>query len=127
MAEIRQSKVKSDKTLILSTCHICPFTPIFTSCMCLCWVICFCCQIAFPSSLRLMISLEQWRSTICCFFPVVGCELNVNARTCKHDVSRFISFVPVWLFHFVSGNFTGAVHSKSMYFVPTISCVNHMK
>ena len=26
--------------------------------------------------------------------PVVGCELYVNARMCKHDVTRFISFVP---------------------------------
>ena len=31
------------------------------------------------------------------FFP--WCELNVNARMCKHDVIYFISFVPVWLFH----------------------------
>ena len=35
------------------------------------------------------------------FLPlaVVGCELNVNTRVCKHDVTRFIIFVPVWLFH----------------------------
>ena len=59
------------------------------------------------------------------FFPVVGCEL--NARTCKHDVTRFISFVPVWLFHFVCGSFTDAVHSESMYSGPTLSYVNRMK
>ena len=53
------------------------------------------------------------------------CEL--NARTCKHDVTRFISFVPVWLFHFVCGSFTDAVHSESMYSGPTLSRVNHMK
>ena len=47
------------------------------------------------------------------FSPVVGCELNVNA--CKHDVTSFISFVPVRLFHFVSGSFTDAVQSKNMY------------
>ena len=57
----------------------------------------------------------------------VGCELNVNARTCKHDVTRFISFVPILLLHFVSGSFTDAVHSKSMYSGPTISYVNRMK
>ena len=59
--------------------------------------------------------------------PVVGCELNVNARKCKHDVTCLISFVPVWLFHFVSGSFTDAVHSKNMYSSPAISYVNHMK
>ena len=59
------------------------------------------------------------------FFPVVGCEL--NARTCKHDVTHLISFVPVWLFHFVCGSFTDAVHSESMYSGPTLSYVNRMK
>ena len=81
-----------------------------------------CCAI-FPS--QLMISLKQWKSAIGCFPPVVGCEL--NARTCKNYVTRFISFVPVWLFHFVSGNFTDAVYSKIMYSGPTISYVNRMK
>ena len=60
----------------------------------------------------LMISLEQWRSAIGCFSPIVGCELNVNARTCKHDVTRLISFVPVRLFHFVSGSFTEALQMQ---------------
>ena len=60
-------------------------------------------------------------------FPVVGCELNVNARMCKHDVTHFLSFVPVWLFHFVSGSFKVAVHSENMYSGPTISYVNRMK
>ena len=125
MAEIRQSKV--NKTLILSTRHIFPVTPIITSCTCSCWVICYsiismlslsnCCAI-FPS--RLMISLEQWRSTICCFFPVVGCELNVNTRMCKHDVTRFISLA-------VSFCQWKLYRCKSMYSGPTVSCVNHMK
>ena len=57
--------------------------------------------------------------------PVVGCEL--NARTCKHDVTRFIGFVPVWLFHFVCGSLTDTVHSESMYSGPTLSYVNRMK
>ena len=72
-----------------------------------------------------MISLKQWRSAIGCFSPVVGCEL--NARTCKHNVTLLISFVPVWLFHFVCGSFTDAVHSESMYSGPTLSYVNRMK
>ena len=72
-----------------------------------------------------MISLKKWRSAIGCFSPVVVCEL--NARTCKHDVTSFISFVPVWMFHFVCGSFTDAVHSESMYFGPTLSYVNRMK
>ena len=101
MAEIRQSKV--NKTLILSTCHICSVTPITSADVyvldhtlvynihaLVAKLLCNC----FPS--RSMISLKQWRSTIGCFSSVVGCEL--NARTCKHDVTRFISFVPVWLF-----------------------------
>ena len=77
------------------------------------------------SPLRSMISLKQWRSAIGCFSPIVGCEL--NARTCRHDVTCFISFVPVWLFHFVCGSFKDAVHSESMYSGPTLSYVNRMK
>ena len=79
------------------------------------------------SPLRSMISLKQWRSAIGCFSPVIGCELNVNARMCKHDVTPFISSVQVWQFHFVSGCFTEAVYSKIMHSGPTISYVNHMK
>ena len=59
------------------------------------------------------------------FFPVVGCVL--NARMCKHDVTRLISSVPVWLFHFFCGSFTDVVHSESMYSGPTLSYVNRMK
>ena len=66
-----------------------------------------------------MISLKQWRSDIGCF--------SLNARKCKHDVTSFISFVPVWLFHFVCGSFTDAVHSESMCSGPTLSYVNRMK
>ena len=40
-------------------------------------------------SLERAVEINRWL-----FSPVVGCELNVNARTCKHDVTRFISFVP---------------------------------
>ena len=72
------------------------------------------------SPLHLIISLEQRRSAIGCFSPVVGCELNVNARTCTHDVTNFNSFVPVWLFHYVSGSFTEAVTAK-------VCNVNHIK
>ena len=83
MAEIRQSKV--NKTLILSTCHICSVTPITSAHVHVLGHPFFRCQIA----VHLMISLKQWRSAIGCFPPVVGCEL--NARVCKHDVTRFIS------------------------------------
>ena len=75
-----------------------------------------------------MISFKQWRLKISnwlFFFPVVGCEL--NARTCKCDLTRFISLVPVWLFHFVCGSFTDAVHSESMDSGSTLSYVNCMK
>ena len=40
-------------------------------------------------SLERAVEINHWL-----FSPVVGCELNVNAKTCKHDVTRFISFVP---------------------------------
>ena len=106
MAEIQQSIVK--KTLILSTRHICSVTPITSA-----HVSSFCCQVAVQfSSLRSMISFEQWKSAIGFFSPIVCCELNINAKTCKHDVTHFISFVPVWLFHFVSGSFTDAVSNN---------------
>ena len=80
-----------------------------------------------------MISLKQWRSAIGLFFFfffffVVGCEL--NSRTCKHDATRFISFVPVIQFGcFILSveALQSAVHSKSMYSGPTLSYVNHMK
>ena len=39
---------------------------------------------------------------------------------------HFISFVSVWLFHFFSRSFQ-AVNTESMYFGPTISCVNHVE
>ena len=110
MAEIRQSKVK--KTLILSARHVCSVTPI-TSAHVLDHSVTFIVKLPcnFPPLLS-MISLEQWRSAIGCFSPLVGCELNVNARTCKHDVTHFISFVPVWLFHFVSGSFKEALQMQ---------------
>ena len=145
MAEIRQSKV--NKTLILSTRHICSVTPnMFAHMHVLGHFVTFIIETYmlnynihafivklpawnfFPSRSTISLnSLERWRSAIGYFSPVVGCKLNVNARTCKNDVTRFISFVPVWLFHFVSGSFTDAVHSKSMYSGQTISYVNCMK
>ena len=83
MAEIRQSKVS--KTLILSTCHICSVAPITSAqvhvldhmlvCNIHAFVVKLPCNI---SPLRLMISLEQWRSNIGCFFPVVCFELNIK-------------------------------------------------
>ena len=102
MAEIRQSKV--NKMLILSTCHICSVTPITSA-----HVHVLGHTLVYNIRCQSMISLKQWRSAIGFFFSVVGCEL--NARTFKHDVTHFISFVPVWLFHFVCGSFTDAVHS----------------
>ena len=77
------------------------------------------------SRLTPSLSLATTIAVGCFFFPVVGCEL--NAGTCKHDVTHFISFVPVQLFHFVCGGFTDAVHSETMYSGPTLSYVNCMK
>ena len=54
------------------------------------------------------------------FFPIVGCELNVNARVCKHDVTCFISFVPGCFILSVEALHNYAVHSKNMYSGPTI-------
>ena len=72
-----------------------------------------------------MISLEQPLAVF--FFLIVGCELNVNARMYKHDVTRFIRFFPVWLFHFVSGSFTEALQMRFTAKGPTISYVNRIK
>ena len=128
MAEIQQSKVK--KMLILSTRHICSVTPITSAHMHVLGIMLVYNIHAFVVKLLCNFSplcsmISQWRSTIGCFSLVVGCEL--NARKCKHDVTRFISFVPVWLFHFVFGSFTDAVHSESMYSGPKLSYVNRMK
>ena len=81
MAEIRQSKVK--KTLILSACHICSVMSIMSTRVSdhsVTFIVKLPCNF---SPLHLMISLKQWRSAIGCFFPVIGCELNVNARMCN--------------------------------------------
>ena len=51
-------------------------------------------------NLPTMVSLSDWRESF-----------------------HFISFVSVWLFHFLSGSFQ-AVNTESMYSGPTISCVN---
>ena len=51
-------------------------------------------------NLRTMVSLSDWRESF-----------------------HFISFVPVWLFHFFSGSLQ-AMYTRSMYSGPTISCVN---
>ena len=106
MAEIRQFKVK--KMLIFSTRLFCSVMPI-TSAHVLSHFVTFVVKLLCNFSPSRSISLEQWRSAIGCFYPIVGCELNVNARMCKHDVTRFISYVPVWLFHLVSGSFTEAL------------------
>ena len=66
------------------------------------------------------------------FLPLLV-EFNVNARTCKHDVTCFISFVPVWLFHFVSGSFTEALQKfygcslqqKYVFWSNNILCESH--
>ena len=72
-------------------------------------------------SLKRAVEINHWL-----FSPVVGCELNVNARACKHDVTRFISFVPGCFRHFVSGSFTYAVHSKNyVFWSNNILCESH--
>ena len=45
---------------------------------------------------------------------------------CSSVIVYFISFIPVWLFHFFGGSFQ-AVYTKSMYSGPTISCVNRLE
>ena len=75
--------------------------------------------------------LSQLLLTMVHIFLYVGSwlvNLPTMASLCDCRLQRviFISFVPVWLFHFFSGSFQ-AVYIKSMYSNPTISCVNRVE
>ena len=73
--------------------------------------------------------LSQLLLTMVHIFLYVGSwlvNLPTMASLCDCRLQRvmiFISFVPVWLFHFFSVSF----QAKSMYSSPTISCVNRVK
>ena len=84
-----------------------------------------CCAIFPPSrsmiSLKRAVEINHWL-----FSPVVDCELNVNARVCKHDVTHFISFVPGCYCFILSAE---ALHmqftAKYVFWSNNILCESH--
>ena len=116
MTEMQLSKVKKKNFVHHHICLVTPIAKRYDTCACICHIkgsntyrkvkcltciymyTCQCCRMTFISlsscccpcaffPLCLMISLEQWRSAIGCFSPIVVCKLNIDARTCKHDVT----------------------------------------
>ena len=81
--------------------------------------------LVLPSAVSTLINDGQY------FFNVGSWLVNLRTMVCYFLIGEspffhFISFVPVWLFQFFSGSFQ-AVYTKSMYFGPIISCVNHVE